>query len=158
MEEIERAIERVRRDLVIRRLRDYPRQEETLRIAQATIHDLLQEIGGLRSPALSDMPRGSDTSDRTYRQTLKLPAVLGRVEELEQEIEDIKSKLLEIDGAVRQLNPTEIFVIESRYIRPVPQKQYRVLARSKGYAESTLKNAHTSAIKKIARILKDSTF
>jgi len=150
-DEIKMVMERVRRDWVIRRLRDYPHLQNQIRTVQRTIRDLLGEAGGLRSPILSDMPHGCHKSDRTYKQVLQLPRMYEQLNDLNEEIHEIKSEVEQIDNAVRQLNPTERFVVESRYIKPVSQKQYRVLARTKGYAESTLKNAHTSAIKKIAR-------
>ena len=152
-DEIKTVVDRVQRDWVIRRLRAYPQQMEAIRMIRVTYADLIREIDGVKSPVLSDMPHGLDRSDRTYTQAARLPRLWARIDELEQEVDAIKDNLREIDNALLHLNPTERFVVESRYIKPVSQKQYRVLARKKGYAEGTLMNAHTSAIKKLVQIL-----
>ena len=152
-DEIKTVVDRVRRDWVIRRLRAYPKQMEAIRMIRVTYANLIREIDGVKSPVLSDMPHGLDRSDRTYTQAARLPRLWARIDELEQEVEAIKADLQKLDEALLHLNPTERFVIDSRYLRPVSQKQYRVLARTKGYAESTLMNAHTSAIKKLVQIL-----
>lgn len=146
-------MDEVRRAWVIKRLRDYKRQKEQLGVLQATIHDLLSEISGLKSPAMSDMPHGSETSDRTYQQYLQLPDIYKQIEQIELEIEGAKAEIKLIDDAVGELNPTECFVIQHRYLKPVVKNQYRILARENCFAESTLKNAHTSALKKLVEIL-----
>jgi len=153
MDEIKRAVEQARRAWVIRRLREYPHLKTRINFAQKTINDLLRGVDGLKSPVPSDMPHSYSPSDRTYNQALRLQDTYKQVIDLEREIEADKAEIKIIDSAIQELNPTERFVIENRYIRPASQKYYRVLARNKGYAESTLKNAHTSAIKKISRIL-----
>ena len=153
MDEAEQAVEQVRRKRMIIRLRGYPKQKETIVTAQKTINDLRREVGGVKSQVLNDMPHSTDVSDPTYQQVLHLPVAYRQVAELEQEIEDAKAEIKLIDAAVWELNPTEQFVIRCRYLNPVNKKTYRVLAREKGYAESTLKNAHTTAIKILMRFL-----
>lgn len=150
---MEDVVYRVRRDWVIRRLRCYQQQTEAIKIIQATYSGLIREIDGIKSPTLDDMPHGSEMSDRTYQQAARMPRLWRRLEELEQEMDAIREDMREIDNALTFLNPTERFVIEARYTRPVSRKQYRVLAREQGFAESTLKNAHTSALKKLVEIL-----
>lgn len=142
-----------RRAWVIKRLRGYQKQKKAIATAQKTINDLRREVGGVKSQALNDMPPSTDTSDPTYQQVLHLPDIYEQISELEQEMEDTKAEIKLIDDAVRELNPTEQFVIECRYLNPKAKKMYRILAREKGYAEGTLKNAHTSAIKELMGVL-----
>lgn len=153
MDEIKIAVELARRAWVIRRLREYPHLKARLNLAQKTINNLLQGVDGLKSPTFSDMPHSYSILDCTYNQTLRLQDTYKQVVDLECEIEADKAEIKIIDSAIQELNPTERFVIENRYIKPASQKYYRVLARNKGYAESTLMNAHTSAIKKLVQIL-----
>lgn len=153
MDVMGQVVERAKRECVIQRLRDYTYLQEMIRQAQATINDLQREMGGLKSPALSDMPHGYDTSDRTYSQVLRLPYTYRRIASITQEMQAAEAEIRKIDDAVRCLNPTERWVIDRRYLLPVSRKMYRALARERMYAESTLMNAHTTAIKKLTRVL-----
>ena len=151
--ELSKAWERSNRNRVLKRLNGYRELEEQIRKAKATKRDLQREIDGLKSPHLTDMPRGSGTSDRVYTQTLKLPETTEQIMELSAEIIVYEAELEQIRSAIEELNQTERFVIECRYIKAPSKKRYKILARNRGYAEGTLKNAHTSAIKKLTRFL-----
>ena len=123
-----------RRAYVINLLTAYPNNKKNFDQKKEARYSLFFEMDGLHS--------------------IKIRA---QIDELTQELEEIQAELNRIDHAVAQLNLVERIVIEARYTDLLNlqrrKKSFRTLACETQYAEGTLKNAQTSAIKKLAGLL-----
>lgn len=159
--DIDAVVKSTRRKITILRLKEYPELKVQIeqKIRECSI--LRFAIDGLKSTELSNMSsHGTNVSDPTYEQVLMLPNFYKEIDDIKAEIEIIKEKVKAIDEAILYLTPAEYVVIKNRYIDPpkdTRKKSYCTLACEYRYAESTLKNAHTTAINKISRLLKVGT-
>lgn len=140
------AADRARRELVIRRLRGYPHLQRQLAQKQELRSALYKALDGIRSPALSDMPHGTDVGDPVYRQTLRLPVCRQEIADVEQEIKDITAEINAIDHMLSQLRPVQQEIIRARYMcvkRPEPFSQ---LGRRLDYSTDHIKRMCRKAI------------
>lgn len=148
------AADRARRELVIRRLRGYPYLQRQLAQKQELRSALYKALDGIRSPALSDMPHGTDVGDPVYRQTLRLPVCRQEIAEVEQEIGDIMAEINAIEHMLSQLRPVQQEIIRARYMRTGRPESTSRIATRLYYSDSTVKRQCKKAIDFLAKMKK----
>ena len=131
---------RMRREYVIKRLETYSTDKNKLNKMKAARNTLIFRMGRLHTANLEENSK-----------------MRAQIDVLTQKLQEIQAKTDRIDCAIARLNMTERTVIKAKYM-DIPngqcrKKSFRVLAWETQYAEGTLKNAQTSAIKKLEGLL-----
>ncbi len=103
----------------------------------------------LKIPILSDMPRGSETSDTTYKKVEKIIDCYSKqVAKIETNIEKLFNKKNRIDDLLNILEPRERKIIELKYFK---KYKWWMIQHTMHYSRRQCFNIHDIALNKMLK-------
>lgn len=142
-------------------LYNYPKLNNWIRDYEADLDNIREQLDkhySVNASVISDMPRGTDTSDKTLDKVIAIDKLKRIYIEQAYNVAKKISNLYEQKGLVEYvlplLNPTEQFIVEYRYFKKFTWDDVTVLD-SQHRTETAIHFVHKKMFKEIERLLKE---
>lgn len=142
-------------------LYNYPKLNDWIRDYEADLDNIREQLDkhySVNASVISDMPRGTGTSDKTLDKVIAIDRLKGIYKDqaniTAEKISDLYEQKRLIEYILPLLNPTEQFIIENKYFNKLTWDDVTALD-PQHRAENTILIAHGRMFPKIVRLVKE---
>lgn len=142
-------------------LYNYPKINSWIKDYEADLDNIREQLDkhySVNASVISDMPRGTDTSDKTLDKVIAIDRLKGIYRDqaniTAKKIAELYEQKRLVEYILPLLNPTEQFIIENRYFAKLTWDDVTVLD-PQHRTETAIHFVHKKMFKEIERLLKE---